>query len=48
MLFLGVSLAVAKAAADELGIPLYQYIGGVNAKDLTCSNDEYIKWWRTC
>ncbi|NLY77505.1 MAG: phosphopyruvate hydratase [Tissierellia bacterium] len=31
---LGVSLAVAKAAADELGIPLYQYIGGVNAKVL--------------
>lgn len=31
---LGVSLAVAKAAANELGIPLYQYIGGVNAKTL--------------
>lgn len=31
---LGVSLAVAKAAADELGMPLYQYIGGVNAKVL--------------
>lgn len=31
---LGVSLAVAKAAAEELGIPLYQYIGGVNAKVL--------------
>ncbi|NLX70110.1 MAG: phosphopyruvate hydratase [Clostridiales bacterium] len=29
---LGVSLAVAKAAANQLGIPLYQYIGGVNAK----------------
>jgi enolase len=28
---LGVSLAVAKAAADELGQPLYRYIGGVNA-----------------
>ncbi|MCS6832809.1 MAG: phosphopyruvate hydratase [Flammeovirgaceae bacterium] len=28
---LGVSLAVAKAAAAELGIPLYRYIGGVNA-----------------
>lgn len=27
---LGVSLAVAKAAADYLGIPLYRYIGGVN------------------
>jgi enolase len=31
---LGVSLAVAKAAANELGIPLYRYIGGVNAKTL--------------
>ena len=29
---LGVSLAVAKAAADELGLPLYAYIGGPNAK----------------
>ena len=27
-------MAVAKAAADELGMPLYQYIGGVNAKVL--------------
>ncbi len=31
---LGVSLAVAKAAAAALGIPLYQYIGGINAKEL--------------
>ncbi|MDO5040618.1 MAG: phosphopyruvate hydratase [Peptoniphilus sp.] len=31
---LGASLAVARAAADELEIPLYQYIGGVNAKVL--------------
>lgn len=31
---LGVSMAVARAAADELGMPLYQYIGGVNAKTL--------------
>ncbi len=31
---LGVSIAVARAAADELGMPLYQYIGGVNAKVL--------------
>ena len=28
---LGVSLAVARAAADELAVPLYRYIGGVNA-----------------
>jgi enolase len=31
---LGVSLAVAKAAADYLGLPLYRYIGGPNAKKL--------------
>ena len=31
---LGVSLAVAKAAAEALVLPLYQYIGGVNAKTL--------------
>lgn len=31
---LGVSLAVAKAAADLLGLSLYQYIGGTNAKTL--------------
>jgi len=31
---LGVSLACARAAADLLGIPLYRYIGGVNAKQL--------------
>jgi enolase len=28
---LGVSLAVAKAAADEMGLPLYRYVGGANA-----------------
>ncbi|HEX6418302.1 MAG TPA: phosphopyruvate hydratase [Acidimicrobiales bacterium] len=28
---LGVSLAVAKAAADDLGVPLYRYVGGTNA-----------------
>ena len=31
---LGVSLAVAKAAANSLGMSLYKYIGGVNAKEL--------------
>lgn len=29
---LGLSLAVAKAAAEYLGMPLYRYLGGVNAK----------------
>jgi enolase len=31
---LGVSLAVAKAAAAQLGLPLYKYLGGTNAKVL--------------
>ena len=31
---LGVSLAAAKAAANELGIPLYRYVGGVSANTL--------------
>lgn len=31
---LGVSLACAKAAAQELGMPLYRYVGGVSAKTL--------------
>ncbi|MEM2915594.1 MAG: phosphopyruvate hydratase, partial [Candidatus Bathyarchaeia archaeon] len=31
---LGVSLACAKAAAEQLGLPLYRYIGGCNAKVL--------------
>jgi len=31
---LGVSLAAARAAADHLGLPLFRYIGGVNAKAL--------------
>jgi len=31
---LGVSLAVAKAAAEYCGLPLYRYIGGINAKTL--------------
>ncbi len=31
---LAVSMAVARAGANELGIPLYQYIGGINAKTI--------------
>jgi enolase 1/2/3 len=31
---LGVSLACAKAAAEDAGLPLYQYLGGANAKEL--------------
>ena len=31
---LGVSMALARAAAEVLGMPLYRYLGGVNTKDL--------------
>ena len=31
---LGVSLAVAHAAAESVGLPLYQYVGGTNAQEL--------------
>jgi enolase len=31
---LGVSLAVARAAAQELGLPLFRYLGGVSAREL--------------
>lgn len=31
---LGVSMAVARAAADSIGLPLFQYLGGVNGKVL--------------
>ena len=31
---LGCSMAIARAAAEDLGMPLYQYIGGMNAKTL--------------
>lgn len=31
---LGVSLAVAKAAAEDSGLPLYRYLGGVQAKEM--------------
>ncbi|RSL35040.1 phosphopyruvate hydratase [Salibacterium salarium] len=31
---LGVSMAIAHASADDLGIPLYEYLGGFNAKTL--------------
>ncbi len=33
---LGVSLAVARAAADESGLPLYRYLGGVASNRLPC------------
>jgi len=33
---LGVSMAVAKAAAQSAGLPLWRYLGGVNAKVFPC------------
>ena len=42
---LGVSIAVAKAAADLLGQPLYKYLGGFNAVQLPVTNDEYHQRW---
>lgn len=44
---LGVSLATAKAAANSLGMELYNYIGGNKCKKITSSNDEHFKWWKT-
>lgn len=41
---LGVSLAVAKAAANYLDIPLYRYIGGDEYIRNAGSNDEYHQW----
>lgn len=38
---LGVSLATARAAAESLALPLYQYIGGVNAKVFARPHDEH-------
>ncbi len=45
---LGVSLAVAKAAASEAGLPLYRYVGGVNAQRLARAVDEHPERWCAC
>ena len=37
---LGVSLAVAKAAAQSVELPLYRYLGGVNARNLPVPSSE--------
>ena len=41
---LGVSLAIAKAAASYLDVPLYRYIGGSNTYVMSGSDDEYHQW----
>ncbi len=38
---LGVSLAVARAAADAVGLPLYRYLGGPSARTSAGTDDEY-------
>jgi len=44
---LGVSLAVAHAAADALGLPLYKYIGRPKCKGAASTDDECHQWWLT-
>ena len=41
---LGVSLAVAKAAAEEAGLPLYKYVGGVSANTLPVPMMNLERW----
>ena len=38
---LGVSIAVARAAADYLEVPLYHYLGGFNTKGIANTYDEH-------
>ncbi len=42
---LGVSMAVAHAAADFVGLPLYRYLGGFNAKQLPTPMMNIINRW---
>ena len=45
---LGVSLAVARAAANSLRNEFIQIYRWNKCKNNASSNDEYIKWWKTC
>ncbi len=45
---LAVSMAVAKAAAEEASLPLFRYVGGTNAKTSPYSDDEHPEWWSPC
>ena len=45
---LGVSLAVAKAAADAAGLPLYRYVGGAERARPARADDEHHQWRRAC
>jgi hypothetical protein len=45
---LAVSMAVAKAAAEESGLPLYRYFGGSGPDADAGADDEHHQRWRTC
>ena len=45
---LGVSLAVAKAAAEADGLPLYRYVGGTSARAAAGADDEHRQRRRAC
>ena len=45
---LGVSLAVAKAAAEASGLPLYRYVGGTERPCPAGADDEHHQWRRAC
>ena len=45
---LGVSLAVAKAAAEASGLPLYRYVGGTHGAGAADTAYEYRQWRRAC
>ena len=45
---LGVSLAVAKAAAVAANLPLYRYVGGAKAQGPAGADDEHHQWRRPC
>lgn len=45
---LAVSMAVARAAAQETGLPLYRYFGGMGAVNAARSDDERHQWRRAC
>ena len=45
---LGVSLAVARAAANSVRNEFIQIYRWSKCKNYASSNDEHIKWWKTC
>ena len=45
---LGISLAVAKAAAESYDMPLYRYVGGTSARDAAGADDEHHQWRHAC